>query len=43
MKLDKASSPVEQLTISIAPKGGNQGTLKIAWDTAEATINVMMH
>jgi hypothetical protein len=43
MKVDKAASPVEQLTISLTPKGGNMGTLKIAWDTVEASINVMMH
>ena len=31
LKMDKLSSPVEQLTISIEPQGTG-GTLKIAWD-----------
>ena len=43
MKVGKTASPVEQLTISITPAGGKQGVLKIAWDTTEATVDLMAH
>ncbi len=43
MKVGKTASPVEQLTISIEPTGGNKGVLKIAWDTTEATVDLMAH
>jgi len=43
MKVGKTASPVEQLTISLEPAGGNKGVLKIAWDTTEATVELMAH
>lgn len=43
MAAKKLTSPVEQLTISVVPAGGNKGALKIAWSDAEASIPVMMH
>ena len=42
MKLTKASSPVEQLTITIEGKADDK-MLKVAWDNAVATVPVMMH
>ncbi len=41
MKVGKTASPVEQLTISVEAVGGNRGVLKIAWDTTEATVDLM--
>ena len=43
MKVVKMASPVEQLTISIEPVGSNKGVLKIAWDSTEATVDLMAH
>lgn len=43
MKVGKTAAPVEQLTISIDPTGGNNGVLKIAWDNTEATVDLMAH
>jgi hypothetical protein len=43
MRIGKTASPVEQLTISVAPVGGNKGVLKIAWDHTEATVDLMAH
>ena len=43
MQVKKLSAPVEQLTITIEPKGKSDGTLKIAWDTTEATVGLMVH
>ena len=43
MKVAKAAAPVEKLTISIEPAGGNRGTLKIAWDSVEATVPLTAH
>jgi hypothetical protein len=43
MKVSKTASPVEQLTISIEPTGGNNGVLKIAWDGTEASVDLMAH
>jgi hypothetical protein len=43
MKLSKPASAVEKLTITIEPGAGNRGVLKIAWDTTEATIDLMAH
>jgi hypothetical protein len=43
MKVSKAAAPVEQFTISITPSGGKQGTLKFAWDTTEATVDLTAH
>jgi hypothetical protein len=42
MKLAKASSPAEQLTITIEGKADDK-FLKVAWDDAVATVPVMMH
>ncbi|HZO53020.1 MAG TPA: DUF2911 domain-containing protein [Bryobacteraceae bacterium] len=42
MKLTKASSPVEQLTITIEGKGDDK-MLKVAWDDAVATVPLMVH
>lgn len=43
MAAKKLSSPVEQLTIAVAPAGGHKATLTITWSDAEASIPVMMH
>jgi hypothetical protein len=43
MKAGKTAAAVEQLTISIEPAGGNKGVLKIAWDTTEASVDLMAH
>lgn len=43
MAARKVAAPVEQLTISIEPGGGNEGVLKIAWSDTEASVAVMMH
>jgi hypothetical protein len=43
MKTETVNQPLEQLTISIEPAGGNRGTLKIAWDTTVATVPIMVH
>ena len=42
MKLTKAATPAEQLTITIEGKAGDK-VLKIAWDNAVATVPVQMH
>jgi hypothetical protein len=43
MQVKTLSAPVEQLTISIEPKGKNEGTLKITWDQTEASVGLMVH
>jgi hypothetical protein len=43
MKVAKAASPAEQLTIEVESKGGSQGVLKIAWDETVASVPVMVH
>jgi hypothetical protein len=43
MKVGTSAKAVEKLTITIEPGAGNRGALKIAWDTAEATIDLMAH
>jgi hypothetical protein len=43
MKVGQAAGAVEKLTITIEPGAGNRGALKIAWDTTEATIELMAH
>jgi len=43
MKVAKASSPVEQFTITIEKKDADSGTLKLSWDDTVATIPIMMH
>lgn len=43
MKVTKLAKPVEQLTILIEPAGGNRGSLKIQWDTIEASVDLVAH
>ncbi|MCC6587865.1 MAG: DUF2911 domain-containing protein [Bryobacterales bacterium] len=43
MKVTKAPSTVEQLTIDIEKKGAENGNLRILWDDTVASIPVMMH
>jgi hypothetical protein len=43
MKVGASAKAVEKLTITIEPGAGNRGALKIAWDTTEATIDLMAH
>lgn len=43
MKVKKLTAPVEQLTITVEPGKGSNGTLKIAWADSEASIPVMVH
>ena len=43
MKVGTSAKAVEKLTITIEPGAGNRGVLKIAWDTTEATIDLMAH
>ena len=43
MKVGTSAKAVEKLTITIEPAAGNRGVLKIAWDTAEATVDLMAH
>ncbi|WP_321472413.1 DUF2911 domain-containing protein [uncultured Paludibaculum sp.] len=43
MKVKKLSAPVEQLTITVEPGKGSNGTLKIAWADSEASVPVMVH
>ena len=40
LKMEKLSSPVEQLTISIDSQGTGAGALKIAWDDRAYTVPV---
>ena len=39
----KLSSPLEQLTISIESKGGQNGALKIAWENTSVSVPLMVH
>ncbi len=41
--VEKLSSPVEQLTISIEPGSGQNGTLKIVWETTGISVPLMVH
>ena len=43
MKLEKLAQPVEQLTITIVPGSGNQGSLRIAWENTAAVAPIMVH
>jgi hypothetical protein len=43
MKVGKSARAVEQFTITIGPGAGNRGTLKVAWDNTEATVDLMAH
>ena len=36
------ATPVERLTIEIAPKQGGEGVLRIAWDTREMTVPIRL-
>ncbi len=43
MKVEKLAQPVEQLTITIVPGSGNQGSLRIAWENTAAVAPIMVH
>lgn len=43
MKVSKPAFPVEQLTITVTPKGTGEGELKIAWDDVVAVAPIVMH
>ena len=43
MKVSTVDAPLEQLTISIEPTSGKNGTLKVAWDQTVATAEIMVH
>ena len=40
MKVTQASSPMEQFTISLDKSGDDSATLKLAWDTTVASVDV---
>ena len=42
MTVKRLATPVEQLTIQIAPKQGSEGVLRIAWDTREMTVPIRL-
>lgn len=42
-KLEKLSSPVEQLTIAVEPGHGKNATLSIAWENSRVTVPIMVH
>ena len=43
MKVESLAQPLEQLTIAIEPRDGNQGLLKITWDTTAASVPIVVH
>ncbi len=43
MKISDMGAPLEQLTITIEPTEGNQGTLKIAWAQTVAATDIVVH
>ena len=43
MKISGMGAPLEQLTITIEPTEGNQGTLKIAWEQTVAATDIVVH
>ena len=42
MDVSKTSAPVEQFTITLTPAGSDGATLKMAWDTTEASVPVKL-
>jgi hypothetical protein len=42
-KIEKLSSPVEQLTLSIKPGAGKSATLSIAWESTGVHVPIMVH
>jgi hypothetical protein len=43
MKVQKASAPVEQFTITLHKRGNTEADLRMAWDDVVATATIMMH
>ena len=43
IKISDMGAPLEQLTITIEPTEGNQGTLKIAWAQTVAATDIVVH
>jgi hypothetical protein len=43
MTVRRTPSVVEQLTIDIESKGGDEGILKIQWDETEASVPIQVH
>jgi len=43
MKVESLSAPVEQLTIAINSKGGNQGEIRVSWEKTAASAGIMVH
>lgn len=43
MKMSKPPSMVEDLTWSIADRGGNHGTLTLAWENERASVPIRVH
>ena len=41
--VEKLSTPIEQLTISILSKGGSNGALRIVWADVSVTAPIMVH
>jgi len=42
MTARRLATPVEQLTIEIAPRAGGESVLRIAWDTREMTVPIRL-
>ena len=42
MTAKRLATPVEQLTIEIAPKQAGEGVLRVAWDTREMTVPIRL-
>jgi hypothetical protein len=42
MSVAKASTPVEEFTITLTPAGSDGATLKMAWDKTEASVPVRL-
>jgi hypothetical protein len=43
MKVETRGNPTEQFTVLIEGTGGNDGVLKLAWDTTVASVPIMVH
>ena len=41
--VEHLSEPLEQLTISLEAGAGQNGTLKIAWETSRVSVPLMVH
>jgi len=40
MSVSKPAQPIEQLTITLSPDSSNGATLKLAWETTEASVPI---